>query len=125
MNAMTTSLSRLLENSIDRSASGRDSLEIMGGPEDGRIFPLHTFPVSLGRAPDNAVVLGLDGTVSRRHAVIERSGKALVLRDQGSRHGTLVNGVPVHDQVEIVDGSLLVLGGTVLCLHVAGGDEFQ
>jgi serine phosphatase RsbU (regulator of sigma subunit) len=48
-------------------------------------------PFTLGRQSDNDVVL-LDNRISRRHASINRDGDEYTLVDDGSRHGTFVNG---------------------------------
>ena len=48
-------------------------------------------PFTLGRQSDNDVVL-LDNRISRRHASINRDGDEYTLLDDGSRHGTFVNG---------------------------------
>ena len=47
--------------------------------------------VTIGRAPENDVVLG-DLLVSRRHATLRRSGNQWELVDHNSANGTYVNG---------------------------------
>jgi len=65
----------------------------------------------LGRSSECDVVLGLDETVSRRHAEIAvRAGTCLV-RDLGSCNGTLVNGRSVR-RARLRRGDTLVLGET-------------
>jgi hypothetical protein len=49
-------------------------------------------PATLGRDASCDVVL-FDGSVSRRHAVLEQEDSGVVLRDLGSRNGILVEGV--------------------------------
>ena len=48
----------------------------------------------IGRAPENHIVID-DSGVSRNHACINQLGDQLFIWDKGSKHGTLVNGVPV------------------------------
>ncbi len=48
-------------------------------------------PFTLGRQSDNDLVL-LDNRISRRHASIIQDGEGFILQDDGSRHGTFVNG---------------------------------
>ncbi len=52
--------------------------------------------VTIGRAPDNAIVLD-DASVSGRHAQLELTGDTYRLKDLGSTNGTRVNGVPVNE----------------------------
>jgi hypothetical protein len=70
--------------------------------------------VTIGRGPENTVVLG-DRRVSRHHARLHARQGTLVLVDLGSSNGTLVNGVPIQevalgigDEIRIGDTRLLV-----------------
>ncbi len=54
--------------------------------------------ITIGRAPDNMIVID-DGSVSSRHAQMERSGDTDKLKDLDSTNGTRVNGIPVKDQM--------------------------
>lgn len=60
------------------------------GAEAGEVFRLEQPVTVAGRAPDSDIFLD-DITVSRRHAVIVRSGDGYVVRDMGSLNGTYVN----------------------------------
>jgi len=48
--------------------------------------------------------------VSRQHAAIEDDGDAVLLRDLGSRNGTLRNGRPVSGPVPLRDGDRIQVG---------------
>ena len=70
--------------------------------------------LTLGRAPDNGVVVA-DGRVSRHHARIVSRRGTLVFTDLGSTNGSRVNGNPVGevvlgtgDRIEIGDSLLVV-----------------
>ncbi|HEY3929988.1 MAG TPA: SpoIIE family protein phosphatase [Candidatus Koribacter sp.] len=52
---------------------------------------LDRFPYSIGRKPENALVIA-DPSVSREHAQIIREGNQFVFLDLGSKHGSKVNG---------------------------------
>jgi pSer/pThr/pTyr-binding forkhead associated (FHA) protein len=52
--------------------------------------------ISIGRAPDNMLVLA-DPSVSARHAELRLVGETYHLKDLGSTNGTRVNGVPVTE----------------------------
>src|SRR5271155_1848202 len=68
--------------------------------------------VAVGRSEDN--VLGLrDMNVSRHHFAIERQPNGWMLRDRGSRNGTLVNKKVVVDKI-LIDGDQVEVGASVL-----------
>lgn len=53
---------------------------------------------TIGRAPDNAIVLD-DASVSGRHAHIELNGETFRLKDLASTNGTRVNGLPITETI--------------------------
>jgi DNA-binding winged helix-turn-helix (wHTH) protein len=71
----------------------------------------------LGRTKE--AVAWLDhGSVSRRHArIVLADGQALI-EDLGSRHGTLLNGVPVNGPTPLRDGSKIALGSLLMTFRV-------
>lgn len=75
-------------------------LQILSGVQVGRKIKLGQ-SITMGRSPENTVCFsGPDGTlVSGRHAVIERRGDEVILRDSGSTNGTYVNGEPITEAV--------------------------
>src|SRR5688572_30925094 len=84
------------------------------GPEIGRRDELTDAQLTIGRDPDNDLVL-LDALVSRYHAVIRRDGDHVVVIDLGSTNPVAVNdtvlepGVPCplqHRDVVIVGQSV-------------------
>lgn len=65
-------------------------------PTGGRSrVPLEEFPFSIGRQPDNQLVLR-DSRVSRRHAEIVRESGGYAVVDLGSSHGVYLNGKRVE-----------------------------
>ncbi|MBX9738267.1 MAG: SpoIIE family protein phosphatase [Phycisphaerales bacterium] len=65
-------------------------------PSGGRSrHALDTLPFTIGRQPDNHLVLR-DSRVSRKHAEIIREGSGFAIVDLGSSHGVLVNGQRVE-----------------------------
>src|SRR5213596_1135400 len=52
--------------------------------------------ITIGRAPDNTIVIG-DPSVSSRHAQLQRVGETYRLKDLGSTNGTRVNGIPTTE----------------------------
>ena len=93
-------------------------LEIVEGPEAGRMIPL-TGPVELGRDPSADVALLQDELLSRRHVRITPEEGGARVEDLGSRNGTFVDGDQIPGPAHLaVDGQLLV-GVTVLELRSA------
>lgn len=69
-------------------------------------------PTTLGRDPDNTVVLADDTTVSRKHACLKRAGTDLVIEDCGSSNGVLVNGLRITGPRNLVSGDEVQVGNT-------------
>jgi hypothetical protein len=77
---------------------------------DGRRVAIGEAGLSLGRLPDNDVVL-TDTQASRRHAEIRPMGNGFLLVDRRSTNGTRVNGVAVGEHA-LVDGDEITIGTT-------------
>ncbi|MBA2315164.1 MAG: DUF3662 and FHA domain-containing protein [Chloroflexi bacterium] len=71
--------------------------------------------LTIGRASDNALVLG-DSRVSRHHARLQARRGTLVFRDLGSTNGSRVNGVRVAEVV-LGEGDRIEVGDTVLVVE--------
>ena len=87
-------------------------LEATSGAFAGELFSIAEGSSSIGRSPENDVVLNAPD-VSRRHARIERSGKHLRIYDLNSTNGTRVNGEAVHIS-DLEPGDEIRLGGQTL-----------
>ena len=78
-------------------------LIIVQGPGRGQRIVLGSEPVHIGRDPSNDLIVD-DTRASRKHAQVIPSGDdSWLLRDGGSRNGTLLNG-------EIIDRTILEAG---------------
>jgi pSer/pThr/pTyr-binding forkhead associated (FHA) protein len=62
----------------------------------GMVHELTDELVTIGRAPDNTIVL-YDPSVSGHHAELELSGDTYRLKDLDSTNGTRVNGIPTTE----------------------------
>ena len=62
---------------------------------------LTNFPITIGRAPDNTLVLE-DSWVSRHHAKIELEDDQLFLTDLGAANGVTLNNRLVKPRVPVV-----------------------
>ena len=79
-------------------------------------------PFTLGRQGDNDLVL-LDTRISRHHARILKDNESYFLEDAGSRHGTLLNGVPVTAPRKLKPGDQIGLGVSDAYGLIFGVDE--
>src|SRR4029077_4330080 len=105
-------------------------LTILTGGRAGTNFPLDGARETLiGRGTDCHISLP-DPLCSRVHAILSRNDGVWVLRDQGSRNGTSVNGQKI-DEATVVDGNTVRVGGTEFHFHeseeppTAKGDDPQ
>jgi DNA-binding SARP family transcriptional activator len=73
-----------------------------------RVVPLERSITTIGRLPDQDLVLD-DVGVSRRHAEIRRHGGSYRLVDAGSANGTVVNGSRIAEHA-LVDGDVIRVG---------------
>ena len=83
---------------VDALPVGHALLVVQKGPGAGSRFLLDVDVVNAGRHPDSEIFLD-DVTVSRRHAVFNRSGDSFTVSDVGSLNGTYVN----RDRIEAHD----------------------
>ncbi len=95
------------------------------GAAGNRLVELAADRSTLGRATTNDVVVLLDPSVSRLHAVIERYPTGFCLRDLGSANGTFVNGERVVGEVRLRTGDELRLGNSRLTFYVVGDDDLE
>ncbi|HVR19109.1 MAG TPA: sigma 54-interacting transcriptional regulator, partial [Polyangiaceae bacterium] len=85
-------------------------------------FPLARGTTVVGRDSAADIVLPVTA-VSRRHAEITKQGARCVVRDLGSRNGTLVNGHPVtEDELEPFDE--IRIGDAVLKIVDEGSEDY-
>lgn len=98
----------MLRHLEERWPRGRRIRLTIDGARVGLAFRL---PVVVGRADADVVVRG--GSVSRRHCEIAARGAELIVRDLGSRNGTLVRGLPIANELSLRGETELGLGEDV------------
>jgi pSer/pThr/pTyr-binding forkhead associated (FHA) protein len=85
------------------------ALTIARGGGRGQRFRFEAESISIGRAPDNDVVLN-DAGVSRTHARIERKPSGWVLTDRASANGVALNGAAVIAAAPLREGDRIAVG---------------
>jgi hypothetical protein len=93
---------------VDALPPGSALLVVQRGPSAGSRFLLDTEVVAAGRHPDSEIFLD-DVTVSRRHAVFDRTGEHFTVSDVGSLNGTYVNRDRI-EKVQLTDGDEVQIG---------------
>ena len=91
------------------------------GPDMGRKFELSQRVMSIGRGPDNDLVIDKD-SVSRRHVRIENLITEVVVADLGSTNGTYINDSVIKEQM-LRNGDLLKIGDTIFKFLSGGNIE--
>lgn len=69
--------------------------------------------LTVGRDTGNHVVLR-DDLCSRRHCTFYQERSTWMIRDLGSRNGTIVNGIRVNDACPLEEGAVIRIGGSEL-----------
>lgn len=80
-----------------------------------------THPVSIGRLPDNMVVID-NAAVSGRHARVYKEGNHYVLEDLKSTNGTFVNDKPIARHT-LLEGDVALIGKHSLTFTLKGGEQ--
>jgi len=93
-------------------------IEVLGGRWDGKQFSLDTFPISIGRLPDNDVALPIDDFISRRHCTVFEDNGTLYISDLRSTNGTYLNEEKINQSTIIKTGDELLLGNTRLKINI-------
>lgn len=93
-------------------------LEILDGALKGTVVPLDKDRISIGRRPQNDLVLD-DEKCSGEHAEIVFEDGAYVLRDLGSRNGTILDGAKI-EEVAIAAFDVVQVGKTQMVFREEG-----
>jgi pSer/pThr/pTyr-binding forkhead associated (FHA) protein len=91
-------------------------LVVLSSPalEPGMERELDSVPVTLGRAPDNDLVLDSDEFASVKHARIEPRRDGVWVEDLNSTNGTFVNGMKLSRRQKLTPGDVIRVGETDL-----------
>jgi pSer/pThr/pTyr-binding forkhead associated (FHA) protein len=83
----------------------------------GKVMPVAINRCVIGRSSTADVHIANDD-VSRQHALLWREAGAVWLVDLDSSNGTLVNGQPIDDVIDLIDGDSLTFGGITYRLRI-------
>jgi pSer/pThr/pTyr-binding forkhead associated (FHA) protein len=89
--------SDILED-IKKISPGESVLVIIKGPNIGDRFLINKSQIKIGRNPESDIFLD-DVTVSRKHAVIFKTGNDFKIKDSGSLNGSYINGKIIESSV--------------------------
>jgi LysM repeat protein len=90
------------------------SLRVTAPDGSLRVLPLHGPELSVGRAPDNALVLDGSGGVSSHHCAFLVQGSHCIVQDRGSTNGTFVNNAPVQQSSPLGEHDRVYVGQYLL-----------
>jgi pSer/pThr/pTyr-binding forkhead associated (FHA) protein len=85
--------------------------------------PVGVHPVSIGRLPDNQMIID-NPAVSGRHARVYKEGNHYVLEDLKSTNGTFVNDKPVARHT-LLEGDVIMVGKHHLIFTQKGGEQVE
>jgi tetratricopeptide (TPR) repeat protein len=97
------------------AGEGPNAAEVFEGPGQGTIMRFGA-RLSIGRSPGSDLVLA-DPSVSREHALIERSGQGYAVKALNDRNPVLQNGAPVKSAA-LKSGDVLTLGACKLRIAI-------
>lgn len=98
----------IAEPNIPIKFSKKPQLVVLKGPNSGMHFILKNKNSKIGRESDSDIFLN-DVTVSRKHAIINKTEANYSVADTGSLNGTYVNGER-KDEYILSDGDELQIG---------------
>lgn len=94
-------------------------LTITRGPEPGKVIPLSSFSMTIGRDPMSEITIN-DPEVSRRHASLSATSTGYEIQDLGSTNGTFVDGIRLGGEpVALQAGQVITIGGGVELVYEA------
>jgi pSer/pThr/pTyr-binding forkhead associated (FHA) protein len=96
-------------------------LILMFGDRELSECAVGTQPVTIGRMPDNNLVID-NPAVSGRHARVYREGNHYVLEDLKSTNGTFVNEKPIARHT-LLEGDTVLVGKHTLLFTQKGGEQ--
>jgi signal transduction histidine kinase len=97
------------------------SLQVIQGPDKGRVFDLPHGENVIGRQSSSAELCDL--TVSRSHARLYPHNGAWLLEDAGSANGTYLNGIKIGKPTQLKRGDQIRCGSTLLVFRASSSER--
>lgn len=88
----------------------------------GRKYDLLSEVVTVGRDPENSIVVESD-SVSRRHCRIEKANEDWYIVDLGSTNGTYVNDILIQPRARLSSGQFIKIGDSIF--KYLNGDNIE
>ena len=95
-------------------ATMQREIQILSPDGQTRVVPLDGERISLGRSSITEVCYPDDSGLSRQHLAFERQGDEWLIRDLGSKNGTLLNGVRISAPQVLKPGDRVTAGHLIL-----------
>lgn len=95
-------------------------LKVLEGAKTGTKIAVKKDEFLIGRSQKCHLCAG-SSSVSRRHCAITRKDATVLIRDLGSRNGTVVNGEKIKGEVELSSGDEIGIGTLKLMLTISHG----
>ena len=96
----------------------RYQLVMRNGPNPGATYSLDADQTTIGRDPGNTIPVN-DPEVSRYHVRMTAQGGKIVLEDNGSTNGTLLNGNRIAGPHVLKSGEMISLGEDIVFMFEA------
>lgn len=111
------------QNIYNDDVTANHTLAFRSGARQGETVEVMSPKVTLGRSPDNDIVID-EPSVSRNHAVLTTTNGHYVIEDLGSMNGTKVDGTSVSKQ-PVASGTPVLLGDVEIVVGQIGEQDHQ
>lgn len=95
------------------------TLTVISGPHEGIVQEIGLGGATIGRDSSADVQLANDSGCSRVHCCVRWAGTDLTLEDLDSSNGTWIDSTRISAPVNLVDGAMFSIGGSVIRCQVA------
>lgn len=92
-------------------------LVVQNGPHKGQRFVFSKEKISIGRSPENDIVLINDPMISRQHAIITVANNEVEISNLSQKNFVLVNGEKVH-KWKLTNDTVFLLGDSEFLIHI-------
>ncbi len=114
----------LAEINFDVVDAGRWLLKVIGGPNNGAEFSMHSSSTYvIGTDPNSCDIIFHDTSVSRQHARISVNAEDIMtIEDLKSRNGTLLDGEKIKSKATLPPNAIVTIGTTSFTVYDREGE---